>query len=386
VGWRLVALSGLAWLIFEIAEALTFTSVNTMMTESLRGAMRLEIVPLATSLALVGLVLAISPLGRRRQSSRWKPNGNTRLSVVLATAAGLAYFAVGFGNFPYLVLLALEFVQNAMTRAPLVARPIVFDRLHLACLEALPGLIGCLLTALWIDDDLRSSASDPASSRVPRSTLGVIYRTSTMILAAIGSAFVLMVSIPKLSPPLAEGFATLLDPSIVWTIVVGFSGLAAGLSARGAASLADRDGSASFAEAVENPWPRRTVGGIVGFGAIEVIAQAVLRMRQDYEEHWYILFNFDFWLSAFGFRLLTQPGESLMAVVALWLIYRLIRLFVAKSSDRSAALDLIIGDRLALGRFLGWWVGLTILMPASLPLLGILGMTLTHHLILWVTS
>jgi hypothetical protein len=75
-----------------------------------------------------------------------------------------------------------------------------------------------------------------------------------------------------------------------------------------------------------------------------------------------------------------------MASLAAWLVYRLIRLFLTKKADRPASLDLIGEDRLAMGRFLGWWVGLTTLMMASLPVLGIIGVTLTHHLIRWVAN
>jgi hypothetical protein len=40
----------------------------------------------------------------------------------------------------------------------------------------------------------------------------------------------------------------------------------------------------------------------------------------------------------------------------------------------------------ALGRFLGWWIGLTTVILASLPGLGIVGVTLIHFAIQWVAK
>jgi hypothetical protein len=385
--WRLAALAGLVWLTAEVASSLQRPEKDALPPAFSIADMRLNVIPLATSLALVGSILAVSPLRPRRRVPSLRPGWSSRLSIVLALVAAVGFIAAGYGSFPYMVLLALEAVQNALHRAPMVARPIVFDRLNLAGLEALPGLAGCLLTALWIDDDLRLAWSDPAQARTLRSWSGLLGRASTVALAVIGSGYVLVCSIPRLSPQLAEGLGAIFEPSTLATIALGFAGLSAGISARASAILADRS---EPGEPIENRlamlWVRRIVGGIACLILLESIAAAVLRIRGDFEDHWYVPFHIDAWTSSFAYPLIDRPGIYLMASLAAWLVYRLIRLFLTKKADRPASLDLIGEDRLAMGRFLGWWVGLTTLMMASLPVLGIIGVTLTHHLIRWVAN
>jgi hypothetical protein len=325
--------------------------------------------------------------------------------VLLAGLAGVLVVAAGHGILPYLVLLAMEAVRNAMNRTPPVLHPSVFVRLAKAGLESLPVLAACLATAIWVDDDLRAAARDPAGSRVPRTWAGTLARLSTVVLAASGGAFLLRVTIPELSPNLSEGLAIVLDPATVSTIVLGFAALAAGLSARSAALLASGVEAGGLGEGADRPrgrlgpWPRRVIVALGGLVALEITAAAVQSIRRDLEYRWYIPFSLHDWTSVFSAPirwvfgssptvwnpLLDRPGDLLILGAALWLATRPIVLLATKGPGRPSPLDAIAADRLALGRFLGWWAALTTLMLASLPAVALAGVSLTDLAIRWTS-
>jgi hypothetical protein len=369
-----------------------------------QATMRLRLTSLMTALGMVGLVLELVPLRPRASRPRPKLRWGSWPSVVLASLVGIVLVGLGHGFIPYLVLLAMEAVHNAMTRAPHVVRPILFDRMVTASLQALPGLVGCLATAVWVDDDLRLAARDPLQARIPRSWPGVVARLATVVLAISGSAYVLVVSIPMLSPPLAEGLAATVDSSTIATIAFGFATLAVGFSARSAAYLGTRTESPEGPELPRRglgPWPRRIIGVMVGLVCLDITGAAVQAIRRDLEYRWYIPIGLDAWGAiiqapfqwigsptgtAGWFVLLNRPDDFLIGAAAIWLTIQLVALVVAKPSDRPSPIDSLAGDRLALGRFLGWWIGLTAVMLASLPGLGVVGVTLIHYAIGWVAK
>ena len=400
--WPVLALGWLAGSLVEVAAALQVA--NTTIAKPIFGdhaAMRLRLTTLMTALGMVGLILAVAPLGPRSANPRPRPRWGSWPSVALAALVGIVLVALGHGFIPYLVLIAIEAVRNALSRAPLVARPILFDRMATAGLEALPGLLGCLATAVWVDDDLRAAARDPREARTPRSWRGVIARTATVALAASGSAYVLLVSIPTLSPSLAEGLAATVDPSSMATIALGFATLAAGLSARSAAHLGSTGRPADPGPPLRRlgPWPRRIIVGVVCLACAEIIGAAVQAIRRDLEYRWYIPIGLDAWGAIFQapfrwigspmgssgwFVLFGHPDDFLIWAAAIWLTVRLVGLITSKDPAGPSPLDAIATDRLALGRFLGWWVGLTTLMIASLPGLAVVGVTLIHFAIRWL--
>jgi hypothetical protein len=408
LAWRAAAVGWLAWSILEVSGALETAPARTgaAMIVGWHAEMRLRLIPLMTSMGMVGLVLAATPL--RGGPPRVKPARRSWPSVILAGLAGVLVVAAGHGMIPYLLLLAMEAVRNAMTRAPLIPHPSLFDRLATAGLESLPVLAACLATAIWVDDDLRAAARDPVGSRAPRSWAGVLVRLATAASAAAGGGYILLVTVPRLSPNLSDGLADVIEPASGSTIVLGFAVLAAGLSARSAALLASGaevtvpgEGAARTPGGL-GPWPRRIIGMLGGLVALEITAAAVQAIRRDLEYRWYIPVSLHQWLDLCGAwqirwlfgpstftgwnPILDRPGDLLIIGAALWLASRLVMLLASKGSGRPSPLDAIAADRLALGRFLGWWAGLTILMLASLPAMAVAGVSLTHLVIRWVAG
>lgn len=406
--WRVAAAAWLAGSMVEVASALQADVIKNAVPPSLRDkdALRLRLGSLSAMLGMVGLFLASAPIapGRRGAHPGPKPRLGSWPNVALASVVGLVILALEHGIIPYLVLIAMEAVWNAMRRAPLVHRPIVFDRLILASLQSLPGLVGCFLTAVWVDDDLRAADRDPVGARAPRPWWGVIARISTVLLAAGGSAYALFRSIPMLSVWLAEGLGTVVEPSMAATVVLGFAFLAGGFAARGAGLLAvAAEGDDPSASREARPrrlgaWPRRIIAVMVGLVMLEITGAAIQAMTRDLELRWYIPISLDSWAlifreparwlglppSVFGWSpLFDRPDEFLIGIAALWMIARLVTLVYSKRPGPSA-LDAIAADRLAFGRFLGWWVALSTAMLASLPGLALVSVALTHYVVFWL--
>jgi hypothetical protein len=399
LAWRLAALAWLAWSALEISSALQVRpdDITTMIPRDLAH-VRLRLYPLMIALGLVGLVLALAPI-RPRARATARPRVGSWPSVTLAGLAGLAFLTAN-GVIPYLVLLAVEFVSNAMRMAPLVARPWVIDRLNRVGLETLPGLLGCVATASWIDDDLRVAARDPSAARAPRSMMGVVARVATVGLAVGGAAYAWLVSLPRLHPNLAEGWGMILDSAMAPMVALGFASLAAGFAARSAAHLATGP-PVAIEEAPRpfDPWPRRIFGWLACLVAMTAIAAAVESIRGGVDEVWFIPAPLYRWSQFFlaplsslgvpgptgGWALEAErPGDLLFLAATAWIVVWLVVLLAGDRQGRPAPLDAIAGDRLAFGRFLGWWLGLTTVILASMPLLALAALALTHQAVRWL--
>ncbi len=399
--WRGALVVWLVGMLGELVSALPAVAPKLSLFEESQVMVRLRLASLMTSLGLVGLVLAIAPLHAGPLAVR-RPRRWAVVAVPLAVLAGLALWVLQYNPIVYLILIAIEAVQNALTRAPLIARPGLFDRLTVASLQAIPGLLGCLATAIWVDDDLRAAVADPARARAARSWFGVVARVTTVVVAAAGAVVVMVVSIPLLSPSLAEGIAMSIAPGWLAMIACGFAWFAAGFAARSAAWLvvgATRPtGTPDQVSTRLGIWPRRIIGGIIGIISVELVAAAVQVVIQDDTERWYIPVSLSEgtrmlmtpinWLNPklhfHWTSLIDRPDVVLILGAAVWLTVGVGRLVLfPHQGDRTAPLDLVAADRLALGRFFGWWVGLTTAILASLPGLVIVGVALVHQVLFW---
>lgn len=394
IAWRVGVLAGLGWMLAGLAGAL-------LADGSPYDEPRLQVATLQAVLGLVGLALAVRPAGpsRPRRPSRW-----ALPSVVAAVAAGLTLVVLAAGIIPYLVLIAIEAVQNALTRGPLVRRPILFDRMATTALAALPGFLGCMATATWVDDDLRAALRDPIAARRPWGRAGLLARAGIVAVAAGGSAYLALAAIPALSPSLAEGITAGAGPGVLASLGLGYAGLALGLAARGAAALARSAGGPSPAvvppERPFGPWPRRLLGLGGGLVAAEFAAAAIdraggrLGLVED-RDRWWLPISLGRWIDWAHAPLrwvdqpvlrdwpdlVQRPDAYLVAAGSAWLLVALARLAWARGRGEPAALDVVAGDRLATGRLLGWWAALAVALLGSLPGFVAIGLELVHRVV-----
>lgn len=397
--WRVLAIGWLGGALVEVAAALQVANTPGLPPAIAGQAeLRLRLTTLMASLGMVGLILSAAPIGRVSPQAR--PRWGSWPSVTLAVVFGLAVLSLGHGSFPYFVLLAVEAVRNAMRNAPLVQRPHLFERMVMATFQALPGLAGCLATAIWVDDDLRAAVRHSPEAGRPRTWRGVVARAATVALAASGSAHVLLVSIPTLSPSLAEGFGATVDSLGVTTIALGFAALACGIAARSAAYLGGEMAPAGppLRPRTWAVWARRVLAAAAGLACLEVIAAAVQTIRGDSASYWLIPIRLEDWgeilrsplgqvTSGYGWvGLIDRPDVILIGVAAAWLATRVVGLLMGRDSGGPIPLDAIAADRLRLGRFLGWWAALTTAILASLPGLIVVAVTLIHHVIRWLAG
>lgn len=401
LAWRAAAVAWLAGALAGLVVALQEVAQPGPPPFGGGTALGLRVALLMTALGLVGLVLAATPGRARRRPVGRRGRWGSWPSILLAAAVGVVLLALGHALIPYLVLIAIEAVHNALSRAPLVPRPALADRVAMAGVEALPGLVGCLVTAAWVDDDLRRAARDPGGvdAGPPRPWPMILMRGAGVALAGLGGAWTLFAATPRLSPPLAEGLGVVLTPGLVATVVAGFAMFAAGLAARGAAGRPATGPDATAAGPVPGlRWPRRIAAIGVGLICLEITAAAAQLVAHDLTERWYIPVSLYGWGQLIGsvirpFRpaagipgwemLFSHPDTCLVAAAAIWLAARLAGRLWAGQPGSPAPLDALAADRRAAGRFGAWWVALTVAIVASLPGLAAVAVALFQRVLAW---
>ena len=395
VAWLAGSIAEVAWVLQEDRAALLVLGVGRQAVDLLRAEARLDIVPFSVALGAIGLILAASPARARRAAPSPSRARAAWPSVVWAGLAGVAILGIGYGAIPYLILLALEAVSNAMTRTPMVPRPTFNARLDRVALEASAVALACLATAAWLAEDLRLALRDPARAREPRSRAGVLARSATALLAAIGAPYLLLVALPALHPNLAEGIWMIVDPMMAATIALAFAGLAAGIAARGSASLAEAGSLEAPATATPRRiWPGRILRALGCLVAAEVAAAAFFEARADLARPWFVPLDLQEclylvrhsvdWLggmpSVFGnYAPLERPGLVLLILAAPWIAARLLALIAGGPAGPPPALDTVAADPLARRRFLGSWAALTAVLLAALPTIFLGGLVLLHE-------
>jgi len=398
LSWRAAAVGWLACSVAEAAWVLQIdrAAIAASMFASAQAEARLAVVPLCIALGMIGLILAASPL-RPRPATIAPPRPRAAWpSAIWAGLAGVAILAIGYETIAYLVLLALDAVSNATRRAPMIPRVPIFGRLARAGLEAAATGAACLATAAWLAEDLRRADRAPIAARRPRSWAGVLARLATAVAAAGGGLYLLLVSLPRLHPNLADGLWLIVDPTMAATIALSFAALAAGIAARGSARLAIADGPEGIAPATAapRPWPRRLLRAAGCLIAAEVTAAAVCSIRGETDRRWYVPWPLQSWLDPLQspiawlgfpgtplarFSPIDRPGDLLLLLTAPWIAVRLLALIAGGPAGPPPALDTLAVDRLARGRFLGWWAALTAVLLAAFPTFFLAGLALLHE-------
>jgi hypothetical protein len=398
VAWRVLAVLLLGSIALRLstvvtndADAASFSARLTP-TEDWKA----KLGSLTLGIAVIGLLLGATPMTERRrppERRRW-----VAPSVLFAGLAGLLILTFYGLLYPYMVLLALEAVSNAMMRpalsfdrllnghkiAPIFLDrslwPPVEERLMTAGIEAGIGLMLCLLTSCWLGRDLRAT---PSERETPRSWSGVLYRGLTAAASWGMGVYLVFKTLPRLHPMLAEGFSNLLHPGWTLTIAASFLALAAGLTARG---VAEPEGTVERVERIaKSRW--RSLLRLVELTAIVVLGMVILAVIFP---SWYapILLTDCLGKLAGAVTIATSgavyfdPSITPEALFVLggtaWIIVLSVRLILAKRQSCEAPLDRIGRDPRLLGRFLGAWFALTGVMLTLFPALFLAGMAVFH--------
>jgi hypothetical protein len=353
---------------------------------------------LTLGIALIGLLLGATPPRERRYHRPARRMRWVAPQVVFAGLAGLLILTFYGLLFPYMVLLALEAVSNAMMRPALSfdrlleghqVAPIFVDgrlwqplaeRLMTVGLEAGLGLILCLLTACWLGRDLRAT---PSERETPRTWLGVLYRGLTAIATWGMGGYLLFKTLPRLHPALAEGFSTLLHPGWTLSIAASFGALAAGLAARG---IVEPEGAVDAIETVVNPRRRRLLR-LVELAAIAVLVMVIVAAVFP---SWFAPIRLTDWLEkladavtistsgAIYFDPSLTPEALVVLAGTAWISVLCVRFLLTKRHPNEAPLDRIGRDRRLLGRFLGAWFALTGVMLTLFPAFFLAGLAVFH--------
>jgi hypothetical protein len=162
IAWRLGVLALLAFLTAGIVAAWAPSGSSLSPTIQARLYLRLYVFPLCGLIATLGLLIGMrppAPLVARPARTAW-------FGVALAGAVGVGV-AAAYMPIPYLVLVALEAVANAMRgQEPQVQRPGLATRINHAGPPAALAVAAALATAAWISSDLRRAATASADERV----------------------------------------------------------------------------------------------------------------------------------------------------------------------------------------------------------------------------
>jgi hypothetical protein len=222
IAWRVMALCFLLWFLSEESRVLRY-DLGSQVEQGRRvhgwgERYRLwqAMFPVCGLLAILGLALGMGA-GFLLQGSCAVRRRPYWLFVFLA--AVIAVLLVGIPSshslVPYLVLLAIEAVTNAMQNR-LVDGPGLSTRLIRAGIEASAGALACLALALAIARDFeRLRRGEPWMT----SRMGRVIRLVLLGATAAGGINLINVTIPAIHPCLAEGFGLVIGPIEVGMIV-----------------------------------------------------------------------------------------------------------------------------------------------------------------------
>lgn len=368
---------------------------------------QIKLCVLGLAIGTIGLLLGVVPARRSRPA---RPRRGALASVILAGVAGV--IVLGFwGEFSivYLVLIALDAVNHALVRPGEVAgvfrfgnppRPILFDRSLWPSLDArlasvgiasAVALVACALASGWLSRDLHAPADDRAR---PRSWAGFLYRLATAISAWVAGAYLYLVGLPILHPPISEGLWTLLGATWTTAVAATFTALAAGLAARGVAGPSDE-----AAPAPRAPWPawvRRLAVRLARFAVVVFLSLVILGsvaqicIRGD-DLPWWVPFSaaelvgaltkpFE-WTTSTAIYLdpnLTPDALVVLGAAVVLLVLTLRLLLSAPRATTEAPIDRIGRDPRLVGRFLGAWLALTGVILTLLPAFFLAGIAALH--------
>jgi hypothetical protein len=382
VGWRAAAIAALGDLVALEGSVLRldadFRTVPYWRRNELRLELDVAVGWILLSLIAVGVFLAANPGGAGMV--RTQRRGRSRLVIVpLVGLVGLLLICFE-STIPYLILIAIECVSNATERPP-VPRPGLWARLIMAGWQSLAAGLLLLITALWVESDLRLRRDRPGEPEgVPVSWRYVAVRLLSALATACAGFYMLFVTLPLLHGNLAAGIWLLIRPREVVAIVIGFGALSAGLAARALAPA-----GAPLARGHPGLM-RRVVGTVLGLvglaiGALMMLRYAAMSAVDDTTGGPLA----GVLAAAKELSVATADPWGLLRLELVltggcmcWLAYQTVLLLFERPGEGLGALDAVALSRGRFVRFLCCWAGLTVVCLTALPAFFVGGIVLFH--------
>jgi hypothetical protein len=363
---------------------------------------RLRLMPVAGGLLLAGVVLGMR--SRRSRHPAERSTVSTWCSAILIGLAGVVIVAT-LMIIPYLVLIAIEAVENAKMRpgeGSLLINPPrppmprgMAERLDAALPAAGLALLACLVTAGWLSSSLRRSAAGEANRPSGRElSLGLLLAAALPI-AGFGLIFR---TLPSVQPLALEGLGLTIGWREFVVVALGFGFFAAGLVARVVVPAVEgsQGMEAPMSPAGRSPLVRllRAVAALVlGVVILSSVAEiqaryppsglvlprwlvhAVFEPLQSRGAEIWSLFQWNGLAATIAF----DPDVWFPAVAIPWLLWRSSGLLVSARRDVPASLDQVFDSPRVACRFAGYSLAFWALLLAALPTLALAGLIVLHH-------
>jgi len=371
---------------------------------------RLGVLPVASLLLMVGLVVGMRPTRPARVPKH--PGLSSWLMVVIAVLGGLAIVACQM-IIPYLVLIAIEAVVNARMRPAEAASkflsnpigPVMPRSLAGRLAESIPAVglavLVCLVAAGWLSSSLRRLAAKGIGSPTDRHSVNVLVAGLGVAALLFGSAgWLVFHTLPMVQPLLMEGLELTVGLWEIGIVMLGFLVFAAGLVARALAPGQElpTDGGGDPSRTVS-----RFAAGLAKAVVVLVLGVVILTCLSWIVERFPSIARWfpsglvggvvapirglsePFWSWAKGEPSLSvlsyQPALCLLALVVPWLGWRTVGLLFSVRGSAEAPLDRVVDDPARACSFVGYWAALWALLVAALPTLALAGLMLLHQAI-----
>jgi hypothetical protein len=413
--WRLAALALLATLLAEESSLLRVEPSSLGSPNWSIGGMdpltldaRLRLLPAAEGLLMAGLVLGLrsrrSRAGtRRREIPAWSRSVLAGLGGTLIVASMMIV--------PYLVLIAIEAVENAKQHpgeasAELLTSPArppmppgLANRLDGAIPEIGLAFFTALAAAGWIGSSMRQAADRGDENRTDHGPRRELIVGLTLAIAVLIAAGLLVFRVlPAVQRHFLSGMRQITGGWELGVIVLGFGCFSAGLIAHALAPGINGAASGWGGLSISH---RRLPAALAKAAATVLLLLVILASVAEIHAHsGWSGFGFPCWL---GFGLFDplqdqrakawkwlQGNQTVgmlsfdaslwfPALVIPWLAWRSVGLLVSAGSPRPSPFDQALDSPASARRFAGYWCALLALLLAAVPTLALTGLVILHH-------
>ncbi|HEV3122815.1 MAG TPA: hypothetical protein VGY53_12965 [Isosphaeraceae bacterium] len=265
-GWRILAATALVVYFAAESASLKVSFATGDRSLSQKASAQLGVFSLCALFFMAGLCLGATPGRARRPESRHRSVAR-RMLMVVAILAVLAWFTLGRMAFPYLVVVILQVVRDAMHHGPLGGTSVA-TRLFWAVPASLVSTGACTATAVWLSCAMRRRPASELeeSAWAPMQVAIAVVATIALVAA---SGWLVFATIPMLHELLAAGLSAIIGPEEVGALAMGFGGLGAGIAARAVMGPPDDSQEVPAAlRAAAWPWLAGTLGRALRIGLV----------------------------------------------------------------------------------------------------------------------